>query len=485
MQQNYENLLLTAEEYASNGDFLSAFEIYQKLTNIYNDSPEILSNFATCAFQISNYALADDLFNKSLSLINYCDEQQQKVLKQKISATYATLLYNQGCDVAKSIHKAEQLSAIELFKKAINYNHDDYKPYYNIACCYINIDHLSEGIDYLNKTIVINPHHAEAHFALSQYYQQTNDLARAKQHLDQSVQSKTHNQFIAEYNYGVLEYQRGHYSEALEHYHKSLQLNPHSFATCYNTASLYQKLKNYPKAIEYYKQALTINPEDETCKYLLSCLSSTDVPAQAPVEYIENLFDHYANYFEQELINDLNYKTPELLYDLFINNTQAINLNILDLGCGTGLIGQQFKSLSNNLTGVDISKKMLNIAASKNIYNNLSHCDIEEFLINNNKLYDLIILGDVLVYYGDLKKIFAAIKNNLPPKGYVLFSIETLANSTNQPNYLLDTTGRYKHNLNYIYSLATEQFTIINQTHSSLRNQADESVPGSLVLLQT
>jgi len=502
LQHNHEPLLIEAEQFASQGDFESAFEIYQEIINDYKSSPEVFSNFAICSYQIGQYELADELFQQAIECIksiNFNSETRQ-VLQQKISQTYAVLLYNHGCEIAKSITTTEQLRAINLFLLASNYNPNDYKLFYNIACCYINIDKLDDGIDYLHKTLELNPHHAQAHFALSQYHQQNNNLNLAQEHLDKSLASQTHNQFIAEYNYGVLEYQRGNYQQALEHYLKSYQLNPQSFATCYNIGSLYQKIKNYSLAIEYYKKALALNPEDEICRYLIAALSSENVPEQAPASYIENLFDHYAPDFDHELTANLNYQTPELLYNLFAKHyststPSAKQVNILDLGCGTGLMGQQVKKTNDdsaiNLVGVDISQKMLDIAESKNIYNILVKADIEDYLESNNKFYDLIILGDVLVYYGDLTNLFKKIKNNLSPNGYVLFSVELIEESIepiddvkSSKDFILNTTGRYQHSLSYVYSLSNKNFKIIDSIETCLRTQDNNPVMGRVVLLQ-
>lgn len=56
-------------------------------------------------------------------------------------------------------------------------------------------------------------------------------------------------------------------------------------------------------------------------------------------------------------------------YDVlsYLNQT----LDILDLGCGTGLIGSWFKDYGRRIVGVDISSVMLDMATKKGCYHEL------------------------------------------------------------------------------------------------------------------
>lgn len=51
----------------------------------------------------------------------------------------------------------------------------------------------------------------------------------------------------------------------------------------------------------------------------------------------------------------------------YINGT----LDILDLGCGTGLIGSWFKDYARKIVGVDVSPTMLDMATKKGCYHEL------------------------------------------------------------------------------------------------------------------
>lgn len=85
-----------------------------------------------------------------------------------------------------------------------------------------------------------------------------------------------------------------------------------------------------------------------------------------------------------------------------------VKASVVDLGCGTGLVGEVIKGPGVTLTGVDISAKMLEAARAKNIYDRLVQSDVVEFLYNNHN-YDWAIAADVLGYIGDFKEFAAAV----------------------------------------------------------------------------
>ena len=79
--------------------------------------------------------------------------------------------------------------------------------------------------------------------------------------------------------------------------------------------------------------------------------------------------------------------------------------SILDLGCGTSLTGEKNSaSHCTNLEGIDLSKNMLEIAKSRNVYDKLDHVDIVEYLSNAMLDFDYFIATDVFIYVGDLSE---------------------------------------------------------------------------------
>ena len=82
----------------------------------------------------------------------------------------------------------------------------------------------------------------------------------------------------------------------------------------------------------------------------------------APAQYIRNLFDFYAPKFDKHLVEKLNYRNPKLFLEQVLKVTHRRDLDVLDLGCGTGLCGLEFRSYARQMVGVDLSPEMVKLA---------------------------------------------------------------------------------------------------------------------------
>ena len=82
---------------------------------------------------------------------------------------------------------------------------------------------------------------------------------------------------------------------------------------------------------------------------MLSTLTGS-TPKTAPRKYVESLFDKNAKNFEKMLLIELKYKTPKLIRDILIKPNSKDTLgSVLDLGCGTGLLGPEIKIIVQSL----------------------------------------------------------------------------------------------------------------------------------------
>jgi predicted TPR repeat methyltransferase len=101
-------------------------------------------------------------------------------------------------------------------------------------------------------------------------------------------------------------------------------------------------------------------------------------------------------------------------YTSFMNNS----LDILDIGCGTGLAGAWLKDYAKSLVGVDISEQMVNIARKKMLYQDIQVKPISQYLNECTSDFDIVVAADVLSYIGELSEIFDQVKYS---NNYLLF----------------------------------------------------------------
>lgn len=312
-------------------------------------------------------------------------------------------------------------------------------------------------------------------------------------------------------------YDSDNLSAVIETAHKILKISPknydalqllcHVHLSCGNTIGGYKLTK---RAVYYYPQdyklqrllgsyliqlgrlkdsavalrkSLKIKPDYATAIHLLNAVTKVNTKI-APRIYIEKLFDDYADNYDVSLLNNLKYQAhSELVKYLQTMDLPATLESVLDLGCGTGLLGHamQDKIAIKNLIGVDLAANMLDKSRERNIYNELHQSDIIEYLQQNTSKHDLITSTDVLVYIGDLEQIIAYGHKSLKPGGYFGFTVEVL----NKGTFKLDLSGRYQHSLSYITTLSSRySFSKIYSKTIDLRKEYGNIVAGYLVLLQ-
>src|SRR6185436_9446257 len=103
------------------------------------------------------------------------------------------------------------------------------------------------------------------------------------------------------------------------------------------------------------------------------------------------------------------------------------------------------------VVGVDLSPRMLEIAARSGAYARLEQGELVEVLarIPANSVH-AVLAADVFIYLGDLSAIFTAVARVLAPGGLFAFSVEGLESGS----YVLQPTGRYAQSPAYLRSLA-------------------------------
>ena len=87
-------------------------------------------------------------------------------------------------------------------------------------------------------------------------------------------------------------------------------------------------------------------------------------------------YDKWASKYDEEFVEAENYTYPKTIADIFRNLCGEKHTQLADLGCGTGVLGEQFAGENFILDGFDISSKMLAEAKRKNVYRRLIECDI-------------------------------------------------------------------------------------------------------------
>jgi predicted TPR repeat methyltransferase len=195
------------------------------------------------------------------------------------------------------------------------------------------------------------------------------------------------------------------------------------------------------------------------------------------------LFDEYAGRFEHELVKDLGYSVPPVLGRMIADALRGRRISrAVDLGCGTGLMGAEIRSLCDRLEGIDLSKRMLGEARRKGVYERLEQAELVEFLRSDPGGIDIITAADVLIYCGALPPILAAAFDALAPGGLFGFSLELHGGAG---TLLQRRQLRYAHNHDEaIAECRAAEFEIVVAERMSIRHERDMPVDGLVALLR-
>ena len=156
-------------------------------------------------------------------------------------------------------------------------------------------------------------------------------------------------------------------------------------------------------------------------------------------------YDDWSTTYDQTLLS-WRYRAPKKSSLIVKNYLRHKPKNILDLACGTGFFAEEIKKIypKSLIDGVDLSKKILAKAKSKNIYNKLICFNFDK-KFSLKKKYDLISCIGALTYTKDSKKLFSNIYNNTNFNGYFVFTHRVdLWKKSEFSNFLLNLSHMWK-----------------------------------------
>lgn len=270
---------------------------------------------------------------------------------------------------------------------------------------------------------------------------------------------------------------------------QALDLVPNWAAGWFSLGILREKAGDAEGAAVAFRNTLEVAEEDVFgAEMRLAALGRAALPEAPPAAYVEKLFDDYAERFDAALVEGLGYSIPEKLTTLLFAEAPVTFASAIDLGCGTGLIGERLRSKVSHLAGYDISRGMLAKAAEKGIYDRLAQADLlleaaaggVPQLRPDESGADLVTAGDVLMYFGNLDPVFATAVAITAPGGYFAFSVEDGAEDA---EWQLRPSLRFAHGERYVLRLAAEHgFEVIATERTPIRRDGAETIIGLLVV---
>jgi predicted TPR repeat methyltransferase len=328
------------------------------------------------------------------------------------------------------------------------------------------------------RAVQLDPAHALAHYQLGNVRWDQRRAEEAEAHFHAALaltpdHAESHN------NLGILQQMSQRTDEAILSYARAAELKPTLTLPYLNLGRLLAARGRNAEAAGWYRRAIASTEHAAAFAHLLAALEGAS-PAAAPAEYLRLTFDGFAKHFDEHLVGALGYRVPDAVASALarVRMSRPKSLDVLDLGCGTGLSGLAVAPVARRLVGVDLSPGMLAESRARGCYHELFEADIVAWAqAAAPAQFDLVVAADVFIYLGALEALFAAIARLARPRALFAFSLE----AGEGRDWRLQESGRYAHSAAYVERLARDnRFAVASRTDQPIR----KPVVGLLYVLE-
>jgi len=284
-------------------------------------------------------------------------------------------------------------------------------------------------------------------------------------------------------DYAEMLFASGDHAAAAELMLGALELAPGWAMGWFRLGEMNEAAQALDAAAEAWRTSLKLEPADRPgARLKLELIGKAPASPAPPSRFVEALFDDYADKFEQSLVVKLGYRVPDLLFAAIKAATADRRFrHAVDLGCGTGLMGEKLRPICDFLEGNDISAAMLKKAAAKKIYDRLEKVDLQSLVLPRGGA-DLITAADVFMYLGALDGVGAVVANGLKPGGFFAFSVEA---HDGPEDFVLRPSRRYAHSERYLRRLLQiNHFAMRSLERETIRTDRGEAIIGLLVVTE-
>ncbi|MEN9779320.1 MAG: hypothetical protein RL014_468 [Pseudomonadota bacterium] len=291
---------------------------------------------------------------------------------------------------------------------------------------------------------------------------------------------------------GTARAETGQLQAAVLAFDKALALRDDLAFVWVQRGSALRELGRHDEAAASFERAMALGADDELTRFYLAAVRGSDSPSAPPRRYVEGLFDGYADDFEPHLLN-LGYRAHERVVEQLRAHHPPPWGAVLDLGCGTGLVGRLVQPQARRVTGIDVAARMVEQARRLGGYDEVIHADLAAWLAappdGPHALHDVAFAADVFIYVGAIDGVLRDLRQHLRPGGWLSFSVEALDDANPADGvpggFRLQGSLRYAHSEAYVRQLAAGLgWTIHRLLRAPIRDDQRQPVAGMYLVMQ-
>jgi predicted TPR repeat methyltransferase len=371
---------------------------------------------------------------------------------------------------------------VALIEQAIRLQPDFAGFHINLGNIHASRLRIEEATRAYERASVLAPDSADLHNNLGALYRAQNRHAEGKAEYLKAIELDPRH-LNAHNNMGLLLSDEGDIKGAIRYYCRSVELMPGHPDGRKLLGMAYYTMGKIDEAAEVFRQWLGDEPDHPMAQHMYAACSGKNVPDRAPDNYVEYTFDRFADSFETQLNERLQYQAPQLCAAMLARHLPppAKQFVILDAGCGTGLCGPLVAPWARSLGGVDLSRGMLDHAQAKAVYTDLYKAELTEFLRESPNQWEVVLSADTLCYFGDLQALMQAAGTSIRAGGTLVFTVEVLEEDKGLP-FCIQPNGRYAHARSHVERVLQDNgLELLEITRETLRQEGGEPVSGWLV----
>jgi predicted TPR repeat methyltransferase len=140
-------------------------------------------------------------------------------------------------------------------------------------------------------------------------------------------------------------------------------------------------------------------------------------------EQLRESYQAWAALYESDLVGKMGYDKPMRVGQAMVSTLKPAS-RILDVGCGTGLVGAYLHQQDfNDITGLDFAEEMLAQARKRNVYRALVAHDLAQALPWTDHHFDAVVGVGVFTEGHASPKCLAELVRVVRPGGQIFFSL--------------------------------------------------------------
>ena len=316
--------------------------------------------------------------------------------------------------------------ALKFLRQAAEINPRSHMIQNNLGNIYQLSGQFDKAIVCYQRALDFQPNMPEVHNNLGNIYKNLGQFDEAEKCYRRALLLRQ--DFVEVYcNLGGVLCSLKRFDEAIDSFRRALDLSASYKAAYEGLGICYSDMGARDHAIECFNRYLELAPDDnDEVKLRLARLNAVAIPEHYPEAMTLKTYEKKAQNWDTDILRPgMEFLGPRHVRETLeaLNLQQVRQLDVLDIGCGTGVCGEYLRSYARHLEGVDVSPHMLAQAQKKSYYDKLECADAIGYMQDSKRTFDLIVASGVLILFGDLAPVFQAAAHLLKPGGIFVFTL--------------------------------------------------------------